>query len=88
LSQDWHINFAGSSVYYHILGGSKIYLSYIVVKIIDIHSQTFLFVRPMATNLAAYECWSRREIKSHTWLGDMVDEVTKIDLSKGTSLFM
>ena len=26
LSQDWHIDFAGSSVYYHILRGSKVYL--------------------------------------------------------------
>jgi F-box and leucine-rich repeat protein 10/11 len=90
LSQDWHIDFAGSSVYYHILRGSKVYLSYtyIVVRLIDILSQTFLFIRPTAANLAAYERWSGSEIQSHTWLGDMVDEVTKVDLSEGNTMII
>ncbi|KAI0302356.1 hypothetical protein B0F90DRAFT_1714157 [Multifurca ochricompacta] len=69
---DWHIDFAGSSVYYHILRGSK----------------TFLFIRPTATNLALYERWSGSEIQSHTWLGDMVDEVTRVDLSEGNTMII
>ncbi|KAF8479156.1 JmjC domain-containing histone demethylation protein 1 [Russula ochroleuca] len=69
---DWHIDFAGSSVYYHILKGSK----------------TFLFIRPTTTNLASYERWSGSEIQSHTWLGDMVDEVTKVDLREGNTMII
>ncbi|KAH9079132.1 JmjC domain-containing histone demethylation protein 1 [Lactarius deliciosus] len=69
---DWHIDFAGSSVYYHILRGSK----------------TFLFIRPTAANLASYERWSGSEIQSHTWLGDLVDEVTKVDLREGNTMII
>ncbi|CUA72263.1 PHD finger and JmjC domain protein, putative [Rhizoctonia solani] len=42
---DWHVDFAGSSVYYHILKGSKV----------------FYFVRPTPANLNAYEKWSGNE---------------------------
>ncbi|KAF8271808.1 jumonji protein [Lactarius quietus] len=69
---DWHIDFAGSSVYYHILRGSK----------------TFLFIRPTPANLASYERWSGSEIQSHTWLGDMVDEVTKVELQAGNTMII
>ncbi|KAH9984732.1 jumonji protein [Russula compacta] len=69
---DWHVDFAGSSVYYHILRGSK----------------TFLFIRPTPANLASYERWSGSEIQSHTWLGDMVDEVIKVDLSEGNTMII
>ena len=56
--------------------------------LIDTLSQTFLFIRPTAANLAAYERWSGSEIQSHTWLGDMVDEVTKVDLSEGNTMII
>ena len=51
-------------------------------------SQTFLFIRPTVANLAAYERWSGSEIQSHTWLGDMVDEVIKVDLSEGNTMII
>ncbi|KAF8197423.1 jumonji superfamily protein [Pholiota molesta] len=69
---DWHIDFAGSSVYYHILHGSKI----------------FYFIRPTAANLAAYEKWSGSEIQNQTWLGDMVDEVFKVELVEGNTMII
>ncbi|KAI0798128.1 JmjC domain-containing histone demethylation protein 1 [Abortiporus biennis] len=69
---DWHIDFAGSSVYYHILHGAKV----------------FYFIRPTPANLAAYEKWSGTEIQTHAWLGDMVDEVFKIDLSTGNTMII
>ncbi|KAI0273867.1 jumonji protein [Gloeopeniophorella convolvens] len=69
---DWHIDFAGSSVYYHILKGSK----------------TFLFIRPTDHNLASYERWSGSEIQNHTWLGDMVDEVVKVELKEGNTMII
>ncbi|ETW85621.1 hypothetical protein HETIRDRAFT_407575 [Heterobasidion irregulare TC 32-1] len=69
---DWHIDFAGSSVYYHILRGSKV----------------FYFIRPTPSNLAAYERWSGSDVQSHTWLGDMVDNVVKVELSEGNTMLI
>ncbi|KAJ6547217.1 JmjC domain-containing histone demethylation protein 1 [Mycena capillaripes] len=68
---DWHIDFAGSSVYYHILRGSKV----------------FYFIKPTPANLAAYERWSGTELQS-SWLGDMVDEVTKVVLTAGNTMII
>ncbi|KAJ7582474.1 jumonji superfamily protein [Mycena floridula] len=69
---DWHIDFAGSSVYYHIINGSKI----------------FYFIRPTPANLAAYEKWSGTELQEHSWLGDMVDEVVKVELTTGNTMLI
>ncbi|KAJ6611783.1 hypothetical protein B0H10DRAFT_2165726 [Mycena sp. CBHHK59/15] len=68
---DWHVDFAGSSVYYHILHGSKV----------------FYFIKPTPANLAAYERWSGTELQS-SWLGDMVDEVTKVVLTAGNTMII
>ncbi|RXW13285.1 hypothetical protein EST38_g12569 [Candolleomyces aberdarensis] len=69
---DWHIDFAGSSVYYHILSGSKV----------------FYFIRPTSENLAAYEKWSGSELQNHTWLGDMADAVYKVELKAGNTMII
>ncbi|KAJ8093295.1 JmjC domain-containing histone demethylation protein 1 [Marasmius tenuissimus] len=69
---DWHIDFAGSSVYYHIMEGSKV----------------FYFIRPTPANLAAYERWSGTDIQNQTWLGDMVDEVVKVTLHEGNTMII
>ncbi|KAF5365765.1 hypothetical protein D9758_003174 [Tetrapyrgos nigripes] len=70
---DWHIDFAGSSVYYHIVSGSKV----------------FYFIKPTPANLAAYERWSGTEVQNHTWLGDMVDgDVLKVTLVGGNTMII
>nr|AUT12061.1 JSTF1 [Flammulina velutipes] len=69
---DWHVDFAGSSVYYHIVSGEKI----------------FYFIRPTPANLAAYERWSGSEIQGQTWLGDLVDEVIKVKLTTGNTMLI
>ncbi|KAF8634158.1 hypothetical protein AX17_004276 [Amanita inopinata Kibby_2008] len=69
---DWHIDFAGSSVYYHVVHGSKI----------------FYFIRPTLSNLAAYERWSGTELQNHAWLGDMVEEVFKVELTEGNTMII
>lgn len=69
---DWHIDFAGSSVYYHILNGAKV----------------FYFIKPTAANLAAYEHWSGTDIQNHTWLGDLVDEVVRVELVAGNTMII
>lgn len=69
---DWHIDFAGSSVYYHIFKGSKV----------------FYFIRPTPSNLSAYERWSGTDMQTTTWLGDMVDEVFKVELVEGSTMII
>lgn len=71
--QDWHVDFAGSSVFYHVLRGGK----------------TFFFIRPTPENLKAYEEWSgSSEKQEQTWLGDMVDQVYRMDLEEGNTAFI
>ncbi|KAG6379102.1 hypothetical protein JVT61DRAFT_11538 [Boletus reticuloceps] len=73
---DWHVDFAGSSVYYHILRGCKAGIP------------VFYFIRPTPANLAAYERWSGTELQSSIWLGDMVDEVVKVTLYPGNTMII
>lgn len=70
--QDWHVDFAGSSVYYHILKGSKV----------------FWFIRPTKANLDAYAKWSDSSNQDTAWLGDKVDKVTKIILNPGDTMII
>ncbi|GAA5881716.1 hypothetical protein JCM3774_005966 [Rhodotorula dairenensis] len=70
---DWHVDFAGSSVFYHVLRGGK----------------TFFFIRPTPENLKAYEEWSgSSERQESTWLGDMCDRVYRMDLKEGNTAFI
>ncbi|GAA99737.1 uncharacterized protein L969DRAFT_89590 [Mixia osmundae IAM 14324] len=70
---DWHIDFAGSSVFYHILKGSKV----------------FYFIRPTAENLRKYESWSgSSEAQESHWLGDEVDHVYKVELTQGNTMII
>ncbi|TFY68072.1 hypothetical protein EVJ58_g1244 [Rhodofomes roseus] len=69
---DWHVDFAGSSVYYHILHGTKV----------------FYFIRPTPANLHAYERWSGTEMQNHSWLGDLCDEVYKVELHDGNTMII
>ena len=68
---DWHVDFAGSCVFYNVRRGKKV----------------FYFIRPTKDNLAAYERWSgSKEMQDSTWLGDLVDEVYKVELSPGNTM--
>jgi F-box/leucine-rich repeat protein 10/11 len=69
--QDWHVDFAASSVYYNVHTGSKV----------------FFFVRPTEANLAAYARWSgSHELQQSTWLPDLCDEVRKVTLVAGDTM--
>ena len=55
---DFHCDFGGSSVWYHVVKGRKI----------------FLLVEPTAPNLAVYEKWHQNGAKQHTtFLGDLYE---------------
>ncbi|KAI8902975.1 hypothetical protein BC833DRAFT_571444 [Globomyces pollinis-pini] len=53
---DFHIDFGGSSVYYHILSGEKI----------------FYLIEPTPENLKVYEKWSSSPDQSQQFLGDLI----------------
>lgn len=64
---DFHIDFGGSSVYYHIVKGRK----------------TFFFIPPTKQNLKKYEDWCLSPGQSHEWLGNQVKDCYRVDLYPG-----
>jgi len=69
---DFHIDFGGSSVYYHILRGKK----------------TFFFIPPKAKNLKAYEDWNNDPHQNCTFLPHTTKECFRVDLSEGDTMLI
>lgn len=69
---DFHIDFGGSSVFYHILKGKK----------------TFFFIPPKEKNLKKYEEWCLSPAQNWTFLGDQTKECYRVDLSEGDTMFI
>ena len=69
---DFHIDFGGTSVWYHVFSGEK----------------HFLLIRPTPGNLSLYERWLRLSSQSETFLGDMVDKCYKLELKQGQTVFI
>jgi F-box/leucine-rich repeat protein 10/11 len=69
---DFHIDFGGSSVYYHIIKGRK----------------TFFFIPPTKQNLKKYEDWCLSPRQSHEFLGHQVKECYRVDLYPGDTMLI
>ncbi|XP_056000006.1 histone lysine demethylase PHF8-like isoform X2 [Ostrea edulis] len=69
---DFHVDFGGTSVWYHILRGEKI----------------FYLVRPTQANLSLYESWVSSSNQSETFFGDQVDVCFKCVIKQGQTLFI
>ena len=69
---DFHIDFGGSSVFYHILKGKK----------------TFFFVPPHDKHLKKYEEWCNSPAQNWTFLGEQTKECYRVDLSKGDTMLI
>lgn len=69
---DFHIDFGGSSVYYHIIKGKK----------------TFFFIAPTKQNLKKYEDWCLSPKQSQEFLGQDVKECYRVDLSAGDTMLI
>lgn len=69
---DFHIDFGGSSVYYHIVKGKKV----------------FFFVPPTKQNLKKYEDWCLSPNQGHDWLGKQVKECYRVDLYPGDTMLI
>lgn len=66
---DFHIDFGGTSVFYHILSGEKI----------------FYFIRPTEENLKRYASWSSSDDQSLRFFGDEVEDCFQTFLSAGNT---
>lgn len=69
---DFHIDFGGSSVWYHVFKGSKI----------------FYFIRPTEKNIKAYEEWLVKKNHSEIFLPDELDDPSEcytFDLKEGNT---
>jgi F-box and leucine-rich repeat protein 10/11 len=69
---DFHIDFGGSSVYYHILKGKK----------------TFFFIPPEEKYLKKYEQWNNSPLQNQTFLGDVTGDCSRVDLSEGDTMMI
>lgn len=69
---DFHIDFGGSSVYYHILKGKK----------------TFFFIPPKAKHLKAYEEWNDSPQQNYTFLPSITKECYRVDLNEGDTMLI
>ncbi|KAF3941511.1 hypothetical protein ABW19_dt0201437 [Dactylella cylindrospora] len=77
---DFHIDFGGSSVFYHVISGKK----------------TFFFVPPTKHNLAKYEAWSMMPDQNSTWFPSLLSNdndngeklVRRVDLQAGDTMLI
>ena len=69
---DFHIDLGGTSVWYHILKGKKI----------------FFLIPPTDENLRHYEEWVLSGKQSQTFFGEMVESCCRIELVAGNTFFI
>ncbi|GFN93455.1 lysine-specific demethylase 7b-like, partial [Plakobranchus ocellatus] len=69
---DFHIDFGGTSVWYHVLKGEKV----------------FYLIRPTSKNLDLYEKWLASANQSEKFFGDQVDKCYKLVVKQGHTLFI
>ncbi|XP_033213508.1 lysine-specific demethylase phf2-like isoform X2 [Belonocnema kinseyi] len=69
---DFHVDFGGTSVWYHVLRGEKI----------------FYLIRPTPTNLQLYQHWMCSSTQSETFFGDQADACYKCILKEGQTMLI
>ncbi|XP_055009402.1 lysine-specific demethylase 2B isoform X2 [Boleophthalmus pectinirostris] len=69
---DFHIDFGGTSVWYHVFKGKKV----------------FWLVPPTSYNLALYEDWVLSGKQSDIFLGDRADGCQRVELKQGYTFFI
>ncbi|CAH2061102.1 unnamed protein product, partial [Iphiclides podalirius] len=69
---DFHIDFGGTSVWYHVLHGRKI----------------FYLIPPTSTNLALYQQWTPANHQNERFFGDAVEWYGTAEVCAGETLFI
>ncbi|XP_021089343.2 histone lysine demethylase PHF8-like [Mesocricetus auratus] len=69
---DFHVEFGGTSVWYHVLKGEKV----------------FYLIHPEDANLTLFECWRNSSKQREMFFGDQVDKCYKCSVEQGQTLFI
>ncbi|PVD24834.1 hypothetical protein C0Q70_15320 [Pomacea canaliculata] len=69
---DFHIDFGGTSVWYHVLWGEKV----------------FYLIKPTPSNMSLFESWLSSATQSETFFGDQVDRCWRCVVKQGQTLFI
>ncbi|XP_025153325.1 histone lysine demethylase PHF8 isoform X2 [Harpegnathos saltator] len=69
---DFHIDFGGTSVWYHVLRGEKV----------------FYLIKPTAANIQLYQHWMCSSTQSETFFGDQADACYKCTLKQGQTMMI
>lgn len=69
---DWHVDMGGSSVWYHVLKGCKV----------------FLAAPPTPKNLTTFESWASSEQQLTEFLGDSLEHCVRVSLHAGDTLLL
>ena len=69
---DFHVDLGGTSVWYHLLRGQKI----------------FWLIPPTTTNLKAFENWTLSGKQGEVFFGDMVEKCGRVVLNPGNTFFI
>ena len=88
---DFHIDFGGTSVWYHAFSGqisNNFKLKTEPKNSFLPGEKHFFLIKPTPGNLSLYERWMRLSSQSETFLGDMVDKCYKLELKQGQTLFI
>ncbi|XP_076276879.1 histone lysine demethylase PHF8 isoform X2 [Lasioglossum baleicum] len=69
---DFHVDFGGTSVWYHVLRGEKV----------------FYLIRPTPANLQLYQHWMCSSTQSETFFGDQADACYRCVLKQGQTMMI
>ncbi|KAI4489620.1 hypothetical protein M0802_010930 [Mischocyttarus mexicanus] len=69
---DFHIDFGGTSVWYHVLKGEKV----------------FYLIKPTSANLQLYQHWMCSSTQSETFFGDQADACYKCVIKQGQTMMI
>ncbi|KAI4489085.1 hypothetical protein M0804_004583 [Polistes exclamans] len=69
---DFHIDFGGTSVWYHVLKGEKV----------------FYLIKPTPANLQLYQHWMCSSTQSETFFGDQADACYKCVIKQGQTMMI
>ncbi|XP_011308381.1 histone lysine demethylase PHF8 isoform X2 [Fopius arisanus] len=69
---DFHIDFGGTSVWYHVLKGEKV----------------FYLIKPTAANIQLYQQWMSSSSQSETFFGDQADACYKCVITEGQTMMI
>lgn len=69
---DFHVDFGGTSVWYHLVEGAKV----------------FWLIPPTEENLAKFVKWTLAGKQSDVFFGDLVDKCMRINLYGGDTFYL